>query len=134
MDLRIFREAVSVDGPMFARYSLVGIIATCVHYLVLWSLVEFAGTTAGPAAAVGATFGALTAYGGNRRFTFMTCAPNGVALPRFLLVGAFGVIASASIVWAGTEWLDMHYLMAQVVATALTLWTGFALNRRWTFA
>jgi putative flippase GtrA len=134
MELKVSREAVSVDDRMFARYTLVGIFATCVHYGVLWSLVEFAGSKAGPAAAVGATFGALTAYGGNRRFTFMSGAPHGVALPRFLLVAAFGVIASASIVWAGTEWLDMHYLMAQVVATALILWTGFALNRRWTFA
>lgn len=134
MGLKISREAVSIDGRMFARYSLVGIFATCVHYVLLSALVEWAGAKAGPAAAVGATFGALTAYAGNHRLTFMSRVPHGVALPRFLLVAAFGAIASGLIVWAGTEWLHMHYLMAQVIATALILWTGFALNRRWTFA
>ena len=115
-------------------YALIGICATCVHYAVLWVLVEFAGTKAGPAAAVGATFGAFSAYTGNRRLTFMSRAPHGVALPRFLLVAAFGAIASGLIVWVGPERLHVHYLMAQVAATALILWTGFTLNRRWTFA
>lgn len=123
-----------IDGRLFARYSLVGIFATCIHYVVLMALVEFAGMNAGPAAAMGATFGALTAYAGNRRFTFMSRAPHAQALSRFFLVAAFGAIASGSIVWGGTDWLHMHYLVAQAAATALILWSGFALNRRWTFA
>ncbi len=118
----------------FFRYSLVGLLATCVHYVVLLVLVELAGASAASSAAIGATFGALAAYAGNHRFTFSSRASHGQALPRFVVVAAFGAIASGSIVWAGTELLRVHYLMAQMVATALILWTGFLLNRRWTFS
>lgn len=118
----------------FARYSLVGILATFVHYAVLVALIERAGVSAVLAAAVGATCGALAAYAGNRRFTFLSRAPHRRALPRFVLVAAVAAIANASIVWAGIELLHLHYLLPQLVATALILAAGFALNRNWSFA
>jgi putative flippase GtrA len=55
-------------------------------------------------------------------------------LPRYLLVAAGGALANGTIVWLGTELLHWHYLAAQVLATALILVAGFALNRTWTFA
>jgi putative flippase GtrA len=115
-------------------YALVGVLATAVHYLVLVTLVELAGLEAGIAAAIGAVAGALAAYFGNRRFTFASRAAHGRALPRFLAVAALGVVMSAAIVFAGTEWLGLHYLLPQVVATALVFVCGYVLNRRWTFA
>jgi putative flippase GtrA len=56
------------------------------------------------------------------------------ALPRFLLVAALGAATSAALVFAGTEWFGLHYLLPQAAATALVLFGGFMLNRRWTFA
>jgi len=123
-----------MDTASFVRYSLVGGLATFVHYLVLVALVEGAGANPGLSAAIGATCGALAAYAGNRRFTFSSHAPHRQALPRFALVAAGAAIANGTIVWTGTEWLGLHYLLAQVAATALTLVTGFTLNRSWTFA
>jgi len=125
---------VPAGTAAFLRYSLIGLLATCVHYATLLILVELAGVSAVLSAGLGATFGALAAYAGNHRFTFYSRAPHGQALPRFVAVAAFGAIASGSIVWAGTELLRIHYLIAQLVATALILWTGFLLNRRWTFS
>ena len=118
----------------FGRYLAVGAAATAVHYLLLVALVELAGSAAAPAAAFGAIFGALVAYAGNRRFTFAGRPPHFRSLPRFLTVAASGAAASASIVWTGTEVAGMHYLVAQVVATLFVLWSGFMLNRRWSFA
>ena len=115
-------------------YSLVGGLATVVHYLVLVSLVELADVSAGLAAATGATCGALAAYAGNRRFTFASDAPHGRALPRFLAVAALGAATSAALVFVGTSWLGLHYLLPQLAATALILAAGFMLNRHWTFA
>jgi len=116
------------------NYALFGGLATAVHYLVLVALVELADVGAGLAAAIGATCGALAAYAGNRRFTFASDATHGRALPRFLLVAALGAITSAALVFAGTEWLGLHYLVPQVAATVLVLFAGFTANRRWTFA
>jgi putative flippase GtrA len=118
----------------FGRYLVVGSAATAVHYAVLMALVELAGAAAAPSAAVGAASGAFAAYAGNRRFTFGARAPHGQAFPRFLSVAALGAGASGTIVWTGTELASLHYLAAQVVATVVVVWSGFMLNRRWSFA
>jgi putative flippase GtrA len=123
-----------VLSAAFGRYLLVGAAATAVHYAVLILLVELGGAPAAPSAAVGATAGALSAYAGNRHFTFVARATHAQALPRFLSVAVFGVVVSGAVVWAATELAGVHYLAAQAIATALVLWTGFVLNRRWTFS
>jgi putative flippase GtrA len=120
--------------PVFGRYLLVGLLATTVHYALLVTLVEVAGVAAAPSAAFGAACGALAAYVGNRRFTFTGGVAHSQALPRFLAVAALGAATNGAIVWTGTEVLGMHYLAAQVVATSIVVWSGFVLNRRWSFA
>ncbi len=115
-------------------YALIGGIATAVQYVVLVALIELGHVGAGLAAATGASCGAVAAYAGNRRFTFRSRAAHARALPRFLAVAALGVAASAGIVFAGTEWLGLHYLLPQVAATALVFVSGYLLNRHWTFA
>lgn len=124
----------SIVTSAFGRYLVVGGAATAVHYALLVSLVELAGSAAAPSAAICATCGALVAYAGNRRFTFAGRSPHFRSLPRFLAVAAFGVAANAAIVWTGTEVAGMHYLAAQLVATLFVLWSGFMLNRGWSFA
>jgi putative flippase GtrA len=118
----------------FGRYLLVGTAATAVHYALLLALAELAGAAPAPSATLGAVCGSLVAYAGNRHFTFPGAGTHLRALPRFLAVAAFGAAANGAIVWAGTEAAGMHYLAAQVVATLVVLWSGFALNRRWSFA
>jgi len=49
-------------------------------------------------------------------------------------VAALGAATNGAIVWTGTDVLGMHYLAAQVVATSIVVWSGFVLNRRWSFA
>jgi putative flippase GtrA len=120
--------------PAFGRYLLIGLLATAIHYAVLVGLVEFAGVVAAPSAATGAICGAFAAYAGNRRFTFPGGAAHAQALPRFFAVAALGAAINGAIVWTGTEVLRMHYLAAQVVATSIVVWSGFVLNRRWSFA
>ena len=124
----------AIARPAFGRYLLVGLLATAAHYALLVALVEFAGMAAAPSAAIGAACGALLAYAGNRRFTFPRRAAHAQALPRFLAVAALGAATNGAIVWTGTEALGMHYLAAQVLATAIVVWSGFVLNRQWSFA
>lgn len=120
--------------PSFGRYSLVGAVATTVHYLALVALVERAGLAPPLAAMIGAMLGMATAYTGNYRYTFASDVAHQRALPRFATVAAAGAIANGCIVWAGTVPLGLHYLVAQFAATVLVLTAGFSLNRNWTFA
>ncbi len=116
-------------------YALVGGLATAVHYLVLVALVELADVERGPG---GGDRRDLRRARGVRRQSPLhvrkRCARTAARLPRFLLVAALGAATSAALVFAGTEWLGLHYLLPQVAATALVLAAGFTLNRHWTFA
>lgn len=116
----------------FVRYVAVGGVATAGHWLLLAALVEGLGTAPWLASGAGAVFGAQLAFFGNRRFTF---AHRGAAWPawwRFMATAALGGVAGMAIVAAGVA-LGMHYLLAQVVATAAGVLLTFAVNRRWTF-
>lgn len=117
----------------FIRYTLTGGVATGVHYAVLLTLVEGFHLKPPPSAVFGALCGALVAYVGNRRFTFASRAPHRRALPSFLFIAAVGAILNGVVVWAGTTLLTLHYLAAQIAATALVLFITYRLNRRWTF-
>lgn len=105
-----------------------------VHYAVLMLLVEWFYISPSLAAASGAACGALIAYGGNRQFTFVSHSRHRLALPRFLLVAVLGVVLNGAIVWAITEALSWHYMVAQVVATLGVLLITYRLNRNWTFS
>lgn len=118
----------------FARYSAIGGVATVTHYSVLVGLVEGAHVAPALASSLGAACGALTAYAGNRRYTFPDCPhSHRTALPRFLLVGTSGAVLNGCVVWTGMEILSWHYLAAQVIATFLTLLVTYGINRAWTF-
>lgn len=117
-----------------SKYSVVGVLATAVHYATLVGAVEFLSVPAVEAAAVGALYGAAVAYWGNRRFTFASAKAHRLALPAFLTVAAVSAGLSALLVWLLSVRLGVHYIAAQAVATATTLGVGYLLNKRWTFA
>lgn len=117
----------------FLCYTVTGAAATAAHYVVLVTLSEALAVAPWTAAAAGACIGALVSYGGNRTLTFRSRRSHASALPRFLLVAAFNAALSAIVVWAGTT-LGWHYIVAQILASALALVAGYRLNRAWTFA
>lgn len=116
----------------FARYAGVGVAATAAHYLTLMASVELGHWPAPIGSGAGAVVGAQVAYFGNRAFTFAHRGAIRESWPRFqltaLLAGGLGMAIVALGVAAG-----LHYLVAQVVATAVGLVATFAVNRAWTF-
>lgn len=114
------------------RYTLVGAIATAVHYVLLVLCVEFAHWPAWLASGAGAVVGAQVAYLGNRRFTFAYRGAVGTSWIRFQLTALAGALQGMLVVAAGVA-LGTHYLVAQVAATLSSLLLTFAINRGWTF-
>lgn len=119
---------------LFARYVLVGGLATFVHYCFLLLTVELHLLKPPVAAGIGAFLGALVAYWGNRHFTFESQREHRTAMPRFFLVALFGALMNSGLVWLGSVKLGWHYFLAQVVATVVVLLLTFSINRRWSFA
>ncbi len=116
----------------FSRYTLVGAVATAVHYLVLIGGVEQAGWPAWLGSGLGAVVGAQLAYAGNRWFTFAHRGEVGASWPRFMSTALLGALLGMAIVALGVR-LGVHYLIAQVLATLASLVLTFAINRAWTF-
>ncbi|HZV93492.1 MAG TPA: GtrA family protein [Caldimonas sp.] len=120
-------------GRNFLRYLAVGAVATAVHYAVLVTLVEAGHVAPRFAAAAGAWIGAQVAFAGNARFTFGHAAGGVSAWWRFQLTALIGAAISFAVVAAGVR-LGLHYLLAQVVATAIAVFATYEINRRWSFA
>jgi putative flippase GtrA len=117
----------------FVQYAAVGAVATAVHYGVLVACVETALLAPPWAAALGAWVGAQVAFVGNAWLTFRAAPITIGAWLRFQATAAIGAVLSFALVAAAVH-VGLHYLLAQAVATVLTLGVTFEINRRWSFA
>ncbi len=117
----------------FVRYALVGAVGTAAHYLVLLVLVERIGLAPTLATTFGFATGAVVNYFLNFRFTFRSSRSHQVALPRFLVVAAGGMLLNSGIMAFGVDVLRLHYMIPQVCATGTVVLCTFWVNRIWTF-
>ena len=116
----------------FARFAMVGGIATLIQYAVLLALVQLAGLNPVWASAIGYALSAVLNYLMNYRYTFRSQAHHGRAALKFVTIAGLGLLLN-SLVMAGLIRADAHYLAAQVVATAVVLLWNFFGARYWTF-
>ena len=116
----------------FVRYTLVGALATAVHYALLAVGVEVVHLPAWLGSGLGAAVGAQVAFFGNRGFTFGHEGEIAPAWVRFQGTAMAGALLGMVIVGVGVR-LGLHYLAAQVVATGAALLLTFVINRAWTF-
>ena len=110
-----------------------GAVGTAAHYLVLVVLVSGFGLVAVAGSVAGSIVGALINYLINYFWTFRSRHGHRHAFPRFMAVAAVGLAVNAATMALLTEVLAVHYLMAQLMATAVVLLMGFFLNATWTF-
>lgn len=117
----------------FVRFLLVGGVATALQYAILIILVQAGMASVITASTTGFVISAIANYAMNRRFTFRTDAAHTQAFPRFLTVALIGLAINAALIWLLNSELGAHYLVAQLMATIVTLAWNFSLNRLWTF-
>jgi putative flippase GtrA len=113
----------------FLRFAAVGAVATSLHYVLLITLVEFAGMQPLTATVIGFAIGAVVGYSLNRRFTFEKKPSYGRGLVKFLVVVGIGGVLNAAI-FAFFVRQGLHYMIAQVIATGLVLIWNYA-GSRW---
>jgi putative flippase GtrA len=120
-------------GRRFLQYAAVGAVATAVHYAILIGMVEGGWLAPQRAAALGAWVGAQVAFVGNAAFTFRGAGATPGSWLRFQITALIGAVISFALVAGGVR-IGLHYLLAQAVATLVTLAVTFEINRRWSFA
>ena len=126
------RAATRGHFSRFVRFAAVGAVATAIQYGLLILLVRGFGVAPTPASSIGFALSAGVNYLLNYRFTFRSNRPHGPAAAKFGLFAGTGLLINASmmhlLVAAG-----VHYLMAQIFATAVVLLWNFISNSLWTF-
>jgi putative flippase GtrA len=117
----------------FGRFLLVGGLCTAIQYALLVLLTEFANFTPTVASTVGYLCSSLVNYLLSYSFTFGSAARHRQSLPRFVLIMTVGVGLNAAVTFVGSTVWGLHYLIAQAMATCITLLWNFWANLRWTF-
>jgi putative flippase GtrA len=116
----------------FARFALVGGVATAIQYALLVLLVRAVNVEPTAASSVGFAVSAAVNYLLNYRFTFRSDRPHGPAAAKFALLAGAGLLLNAAIMHVLVG-MGIAYLLAQVCATAVVLCWNFIGNSWWTF-
>jgi putative flippase GtrA len=117
----------------FARFLGVGVIATGIQYLLLLMMVEALAWGAVSAATVSYALSGVFNYLMNYYFTFSSSAGHRQAIVRFAAVVVVGLGLTAALMYALVEWLSLHYLLSQLLTTAIVLVVNFAAHKLWTY-
>lgn len=117
----------------FIRFAAVGAVGTLAHYSLLIALVEGLGAQPLVGSVAGFLLGAMVNYSFSRRFVFDSARTHVEALPRFMAVAAMGLCWNAALMYLLADLLGLHYLLAQMLTTALLLLWHYAGNALWTF-
>lgn len=115
----------------FTQYVLVGGIAFVVDFSMLYGLTHYAALHYLVSATAGFLVGLLVSYllciGWIFHFRAIESAPNEFAI--FAGVGIVGLLLNNGIIFALTEWAQLHYLLSKIIAAALILAFNFSLRR-----
>jgi len=117
----------------FVRFTGVGFVSAIGHYGLLIALVQGLDVEPVRASVAGALLGAWINYSLNYRYTFRSSKLHRESVTKFAVVATVGLLLNTAFMWLGVDVLRAHYLLSQVVTTALVLLWSFGANRYWTF-
>lgn len=115
-------------------FALVGASGTLAHYATLLYCVENLGTSAVMGTCVGALAGAIVNYILNYYVTFKAKGKHLKTAGKFISIAAIGMGINALVVYLLAQPSRLHYIPAQLIATATVLIITYAGNRLWTFS
>jgi len=118
----------------FITFAMVGAVGTATQYLLLILLVTFVNADAVVASALGFVAGGLVNYWLNYHVTFRSNNRHISTIWRFFVIAFIGLLLNTSLMAIATKIFILHYLIAQLTATALVLIWNYLGNSRWTFS
>jgi putative flippase GtrA len=117
----------------FARYLVVGLLGTALHFLGTIALVEWAGVSPVPASIVAFALTLVVSFGLNSRYTFDAPDRPLVRLARYALVSVSGLGLNTLIMYLATATFGAHYLWGLCLVVLVIPPYNFTLNLLWTF-
>jgi len=116
----------------FACFCLVGSAGTAVQYCALVAIVHLQGEPI-IGSAVGFVLGAFVNYILNYHYTFESAKPYHETLAKFFTTACAGLVLNTFIMGLLIGFLNVHYFVSQLLATAVVVFWNFTVNLLWTF-
>lgn len=118
----------------FAKFSLVGLLNTAIHYGVFYCLYRFMGFYHLLASGIGFCFAVTNSYFINKYWTFKSRGSDvRREFMKFLIVNLLSLSINLASMAILAELLSIHPPIAQLVAIGFTLLVNFLGNKFWTF-
>lgn len=117
----------------FVGFAGTGAIATGIQYTILIVLTEWVGLAAVYASAIGYAISSVLNYLMKYHWVFASDKKHRSTAPRYFLISLTGLSLNTALMYLGTQVLDWHYLIAQILTTGLVLVWNFTANSVWTF-
>lgn len=124
---------IGLIGKQFTRFAACGAVGTLAHYLLLILLVHGWRSSAVTASSAGFVLGAAVNYALNYRYTFRSTKSHREVMWKFIAVASIGALINTALMSLLTHHSNLHYLLSQLIATAVVLVWNFMVNRIWTF-
>lgn len=117
----------------FAKFGVVGVIATVIDFGVLIALTELGGWDPVLSAAVSFVVSVIINYAASMRFVFTRREDlsRSAELAIFIVLSVIGLGINEVLMWAGTTALDLNYVLVKVAATAVVMLWNFFSRKRW---
>ena len=122
-----------LEPAKLARFSVVGVITACVHYGLLYLLVEFFDVQATVASSVGFLVAVAVNYLMHYSWTFAAPVPHGRAALRYITMISLGFLITGGVMQIGVVVLELNYLFVQLAAFFVVISWNFFVSSLWVF-
>ena len=128
---RAYRKMTSTYQQIL-RFLIIGGGATVLQFLLLGLFVELRLLPEVIASAVAYALSAIFNYLANYHLTFASRSRHRDTLPKFAVTALLG-LGSNTLVFAAAFFMFGYYILAQVIATGVTLIINFLLHKFWIY-
>ena len=118
----------------YVTFAAIGAVGTICHYAVLIYLVQNLDFSATFASSNAFIVGSIVNFILNYRYNFNSNRGMINLYMRFFTVAISGFLINLAVMYTGTNWTEIHYIIVQMVATGITLQTNYFLTKYWAFS
>lgn len=120
-------------AAQFARFGLVGVVATGIDFVTLALLTECLGTDPVLSAGISFTVSVVFNYVASMRYVFTrrNDLTRSRELAIFVLLSIIGLGINELLMWAGVHLLEVNYILVKLLATAIVMLWNFFSRKRW---
>ncbi len=117
---------------LFGKFALIGAFGTVFQYLLLIVFIEYFYFNEELSSALAYAISAVFNYLANYHLTFKSQAQHHSTFPKFVILVIAALVIN-TLVFFTVHSMGAHYLIAQIIATLVTLIINFLVHKFWIY-